>query len=122
MNLKECYDVLGGNYESVTQRLMNEKIVSKFVIKFLSDDSFNLLNESIKEKKYNVSFRAAHTIKGICQNLDFTRLFESSNKLTELLRSGVYNENEIAGLFNDVERDYNITVSAIEQFRNSNNL
>ena len=35
---------------------------------------------------YEDAFRSAHTLKGVCQNLSFDRLYEVSNELTELLR------------------------------------
>ena len=35
MNLKECYNSIGADYEDVTRRLMNERLVKKFVLKFL---------------------------------------------------------------------------------------
>ena len=32
---------------------------------------------------------AVHTLKGVCQNLSFDRLYEVSNELTELLRDRI---------------------------------
>ena len=50
--------------------------VQKFVYKFLDDKSFSLFESSIGSKDYEDALRAVHTLKGICQNLSFTRLFE----------------------------------------------
>ncbi len=33
------------------------------------------------------AFRAAHTLKGICMNLGFDRLYEASYDITEVLRA-----------------------------------
>ena len=77
MNLKECYSALGGNYESVLSRLMTEKLVNRFVLKFLNDASYENLVNSLKDENIEEAFRAAHTLKGVCQNLSFDRLFES---------------------------------------------
>ena len=63
MTLQECYAALGGNYKDVLSRLQMEKLVSKFVLKFLSDGSYDLLCRSLEEKNYEEAFRAAHTIK-----------------------------------------------------------
>ena len=38
---------------------------------------------------YEDAFRGAHTLKGVCQNLSFDRLYEASNELTELLRDRI---------------------------------
>jgi len=34
------------------------------------------------------AFRAAHTLKGVCQNLGFTNLYQPTCDLTEVLRTG----------------------------------
>lgn len=112
MTLKECYTALEGDYESVLSRLMTEKLVNKFAVKFLSDGSYNNLVESLKAENIEEAFRAAHTLKGVCQNLSFTKLYESSHDMTEALR-----ENDIAKaneLLPRVEADYLQTVSAIK--------
>lgn len=115
MTLKECYAAIGGDYENVVTRLMTEKLVQKFVLKFLDDPSYENLCKALEAKNYEEAFRAVHTIKGICQNLSFTRLYESSNQLTEALRNG-YHENAVE-LFKQVEADYQQTVSAIKTFQ-----
>lgn len=112
MTLKECYAALEGDYDSVIGRLRTERMVQKFVLKFLNDKSFDLLVTSLDEKNYEEAFRAAHTIKGVCQNLSFTKLYESSNNLTEVLRSGY--SPEVEGLFEQVKADYQQTVDAIQ--------
>lgn len=115
MSLETCYQALEGDYETVYNRLnKNERIVKKFVLKFLDDSSYDLLEKSIKEENYREAFRAAHTIKGICQNLSFTRLFTSIDVLAEALR----NEDNIdfakvPELVQAVERDYKVTADAI---------
>ena len=115
MTLQECYAAVGGSYEEVTQRLRSERIVQKFVIKFLADGSYDLLIRSMEEENYGEAFRAAHTIKGVCQNLSFTKLYESSNQLSEALRSGL--SPEAPGLLEQVKEDYNQTVQAIRAFQ-----
>ncbi len=113
MTLKECYAALEGDYESVLARLMTEKLVHKFVLKFLGDGSFQRLKDDMASEKYDDAFREAHTLKGVCQNLSFTKLFESSNKVTDALRNG--NITEAGKLLPQVEADYLQTVSAINQ-------
>lgn len=115
MNLKECYTAMEGNYENVVARLRSERIVQKFVLKFLQDGSYDLLCRSLKEKNYEEAFRAAHTIKGICQNLDFTKLYESSSQLTEALRNGWTPEADV--LMQQVTADYRQTSEAIRSLQ-----
>ena len=118
MSLEECYDALGGNYKAVLGRLSSERIVKKFVLKFLNDQSYVLLEQSMKEKNYEEAFRAAHTIKGVCQNLSFDRLGDSSSRLAEALRSGWTPEAD--ALVDEVKRDYQETADAIRAFQTEN--
>ena len=117
MNIQECYTALGGDYSGVLGRLRSEKLVLKFVLKFLDDDSFGLLMRSLDEGNVSEAFRAAHTIKGMCQNLSFTRLAESSSLMTEALRAG--NLEEAAGLCDKVSSDYRKTIEAITALKES---
>ena len=50
MTLQEFYTVTGGNYEDALGRLHSERLVQKFVLKFLNDDSYSLLCRSLEEQ------------------------------------------------------------------------
>lgn len=117
MTLQECYAAMGGNYEDVMSRLRSERLVQKFVLKFLADGSYDLLCRSLEEKDYENAFRAAHTIKGVCQNLGLTRLLDSSSQLSEALRHGYTPEAD--SLAERVGRDYQETIGAIRAFQSS---
>lgn len=117
MTLKECYEVMGADYNEVISRLRSERMVQKFCLKFLDDPSYGLLTDSMESGNYEEAFRAAHTIKGVCQNLAFTSLSKSSSALTEALRSGP--TPEAPGLLEQVKQDYQRTVTAIREFRDS---
>ena len=116
MTIQECYAALEGDYQEVLSRLYSDALVQRFVGKFLSDQSFPLLDRSMKERDYEEAFRAAHTLKGVAQNLSFTRLYRSSHELTEALREQDY---ELAvRLFSKVEADYAQTAAAIQSYQN----
>lgn len=116
MTLQECYAAMGGDYEDVAKRLPSEKLIQKFVLKFLDDKSYKLFCDSMAEKNYEEAFRAAHTIKGVCQNLSFTVLLDSSSRMADALRHGWTPEaDELTG---QLEKDYKVTIAAIEEFRN----
>ena len=112
MTLQEFYTVTGGNYEDALGRLHSERLVQKFVLKFLNDDSYSLLCRSLEEQNMEEAFRAAHTLKGVCMNL---RLLHSSSMLTESLRNGV-GEN-MTELFQQVQQDYEQIIAALKQFK-----
>ena len=86
MTMQECYKAIGGKYEAVLGRLHSEALIQRFTLKFLEDQSYLQLKQALENKNYEDAFRSAHTLKGVCQNLSFDRLYEASNELTELLR------------------------------------
>lgn len=115
MTLQECYAAMGGNYESAVGRLRSERLVQKFILKFLDDGSYDLLCKSLEEENYAEAFRAAHTIKGVCQNLSIDKLQDSSSRLCEALRNGY--TPEAGALAEEVRADYSQTVDAIRAFQ-----
>lgn len=113
MNINECYQAMGADYEEVFGRLRNERLITKFVLKFPSDPSFSQLQSTLEEKNVEEAFRAAHTLKGVAQNLGFTPLYEATATLTEVLRAGNLPEDD--NMMNAVAKEYERTVAAIEQ-------
>lgn len=112
MTIQECYKEMGGDFEGVQKRFGGAAMVKKFAIKFLSDSSFQDLEDAEK------AFCAAHTLKGICLNLGFDAFYEVSAALTEKLRG-----RELTGYeadFAAVKECYEKTVAAIKAFEESN--
>ena len=118
MTIQECYAALGGDYEEVLGRLYSEALVKKFVGKVLADQSFSSLESTLKAKNYEEAFRAAHTLKGVSQNLSFTKLYQSSHEITEALRTKKY--DQALQLFSTVEADYLQTAGAIQAYQAEN--
>ena len=117
MTLKECYAAMGGDYDEVIGRLRGERLVQKFVLKFLDDGSYDLLCRALEEGNREEAFRAAHTIKGVCSNLAFTQLLQFSSQLTELLREDGGDSEQVQALFGQVRESYQRTAQAIRSFR-----
>lgn len=115
MTLQDCYAALGGDYADVSSRLHSDRLVQKFLLKYLDDPSFDLLCAAMAEKNCEQAFRAAHTIKGVCQNLSFTRLMESSSRLSDALRHGWTPEAE--PLAEQVKADHLAVTAAIRTFQ-----
>ena len=118
MTTKECYEKMGSNYEKVLGRLGSEMIIKKFAIKFLDDSSFQNLKDALAGKNLDDLFRAAHTLKGVCVNLGFDKLYEASSKITEQLRAG-----KLEGcdeMLKDVEKEYEMTISVLKEFAEQN--
>ena len=99
MTIQECYKEMGADYEEVFHRLPRESMVRKFALMFL------------KEGNAQEAFRAAHTLKGVCQNLGFTNLYQPAYELTEVLRAGTLEGS--GEWFARVTEQYKITTDAI---------
>lgn len=111
MEIKECYEQMGANYENVLSRLGSDALIRRFASKFPDDTSFQSLEQAMKEKNIDEAFRAAHTLKGVCLNLGFDNLFTVSSELTEKLRAGSFDGTE--ALFEEVKKQYYRTIEAI---------
>ena len=117
MTIEECYQELGGSYAEVCTRLPCPRLVEKFAAKFLEDQSFETLCKEMEAGCRQEAFRSAHTLKGVCANLSFTRLLESSARLTEELRPESAAIPDAAfPLLEEVRRDYQVTTAAIRRY------
>ena len=56
MTLQECYGKLHGNYEDAKFRLAMDRLIEKFMLKFLDDTSMDLLKTSVAEGNIQESF------------------------------------------------------------------
>ena len=110
MTLKDCYMQMGADYEETVQRLRSESLIQRIILKFPQDPSYQELCQALADGNIEVAFRAAHTLKGVCQNLGFKNLYEPSAELQE---------TETDDLMQKVTEEYNRTVKAIEDFQNA---
>ncbi len=111
MTVQEFYDEVGGDYNEIMSRLRTEDRIRKFAGMFTRDESYKTLVQSINDGDAEEAFRAAHTMKGMCQNMAFTRLFQSSHEITEVLRG-----KDIDGaqkMLEKVTEDYDIVIAGI---------
>lgn len=86
MTVKEFYEVTGGDYQGALDLFMKDELIKKFVLKFAGDDSYANLKSAIEQGDIQASFQAAHTLKGVAANLNFTELKQAVSVLTEQLR------------------------------------
>ena len=83
MTLEQMYAAIGGDYKAVMERLPSADFVRRFALKFLQDDSFPNLKKALEAQDAPTAFRAAHTLKGVCQNLGFDALYAPASALTK---------------------------------------
>ena len=114
MKLQACYEQIGANYKDLVVRLGSEAFAQLFAKKFLEDDSFANIKQGLDANDAETAFRAAHTLKGVAQNLSLDNLYRPAFDLTESLRSRVITA-ECAPLYAKVEEEYNKTIAALQQ-------
>ena len=110
MTVKECYEVMKGDYDDVISRLRTDERVKKFLLKVLSDPSYNMLCDAIAAK----NAEEAHTLKGVCKNMSLTALAYSASNLTEALRGKTEIGEDVDPLFKKVKKDYSLTIACIQ--------
>lgn len=112
MELKQVYEMMQGDYDSVMGRLMTQERVVKYLNMFVKNNMLELITNALDEKDYEVAFREAHNLKGVCANLNMDKLGHSAGELTESLRHGEPTI-DITPLLEEVREDYQLTVDAI---------
>ena len=112
MDIKTFYQTIEGDYEEILGRFMTEARIIKFVRRFPADGSFALLKSSLASGNCEEAFRAAHTLKGVAQNLSFTKLFTVGETVTNILRGG---SMAVDAYMPALEEAYNQTVAAVAQ-------
>lgn len=106
-----------GNYAEAKDRLMSEKLMERFILKFPNDPSMDALNEMVAAGDNKGAFRAVHTLKGVAANLAFTKLFQDASNLTEQLRD--LKSNPDPELYARLKETYTMVVYTLKQYAES---
>lgn len=86
MTLARFYESLGGSLPAVLARIPSEAMVRKFARMYAGDTSCDELEAAVERSDWAAAFLAAHTLKGVAQNLGFAQLACAADALTEHLR------------------------------------
>lgn len=115
MEIKNVYEELGQeNYAAVKDRFCgNEKLLEKFVVKFLQDPTYKNLEGSVSEEDRRGIEMNAHTLKGVAGNLGFCILQSVCADLVDCIRSG--NDEQIPELFDRVKSTYTNIIDVIKK-------
>lgn len=88
MNIKAIYEEIGGDYESMLQRVYEEENIKLLLPMFLEDDSYPLFMEAMQKADYERATEEIHGLKGICSNLSLQSLYEITVDILTALRAG----------------------------------
>ena len=86
MTLSEFYAAIGGDVSAVLMRIPSKQMLARFVRMYASDPTFRQLQAAVNAQNWPAAFLAAHTLKGVAQNLGFPHLQTAASALTEHLR------------------------------------
>ncbi len=103
----------------ITQRFRKKERIVRYFQLFLDDESFRLLEDSMKLGDYQSAFRAAHTLKGVCLNLGLTSLQAAASNMTEALRGGKPADDADV-LMDMLRQEYDDTVKVIKDYIEEN--
>lgn len=122
MTLEELYGRIGGNYAEALSRLQMEKIINKFIVKFIDDQSCSNLVDAWSRGDEEAAFEAAHTAKGVCVNLSLSELASLANEITEALRPGneeLRAQTDVDALVQQLDEMHAKMVAEIAAYRDS---
>lgn len=104
----------GVDVQSLLERCMgNEALLFRLLKKFLADASYARLSAALEAKDATAALEASHTLKGVCANLSFTKLFALLDKQVQALRAG--DETGAQAMMADISQAYTTTLHAIEE-------
>lgn len=117
MGVKECYKKMAGDYDEAVRRMGSDERIIKYLKILQRDTNFKSLCEAVEKNDLKTAFCAAHTLKGIALNLSLTSLADGIIELTEMLRSGMPNENMVL-LLHNAKKTYELTLECIDALIN----
>lgn len=117
MTLQECYAKLHGDYPEAKNRLMNDRLIDRFILKFPGDPSMSALQEMVEAGDNAAAFRAVHTLKGVAANLAFTQLFHDASNLTEQLRDLQHDPD--MELYATLQKTYKLVIDVLKEYAES---
>jgi len=88
MTVQELYEAAGGSYESAKRVMQLDRLIEKFILKYLNDTSFDKLRASWDARDAVGTFEGAHAMKGVCANLGLDALSALASELAEEFRPG----------------------------------
>ena len=112
ISMREAYEKIGANYDDACARLMGEEMLARFALKFLDDESMDKLEAAMAAGDAEGAFMAAHTLKGVSQNLGFDNLYEPAVVVT--LRGADAVDGAREGM-HALQQQYAATLSALRE-------
>ena len=122
MTVQELYENIGGSIQSALRILQMDKMVARFIVRYLDEPSCGKLLEAYENKDEKGVFEAAHAMKGVCANLGLTGLSEAASEIAEEYRPGKerrFTDAEVKAKIDHIAQDYQKTAEEIQKYENA---
>lgn len=119
MTLQELYDRIDGDYAEAIGRLRMDRLIDRFIIRFLDDKTCPSICSSWAAGDKHATFEAAHAAKGVCANLSLTKLAQIASQITEALRPGneeLEASTDVDALVDELATRHQATVDLIRAY------
>lgn len=119
MTVQELYSNIGASYDSAKRILQMDKLIGKFILKFLDDKSCEKLMSAWDAKDAAGVFEGAHALKGVGANLGLNHLSEQASAIAEEFRPGnarTMDDAAVTALLASLKADYDKTIEGIRAF------
>jgi len=88
VDIRELYNVVGGDMTDLLTRLPREDMVERFVRKYLDSSEFENMLNAYENKDYRALFESTHQLKGMTANLSLTKQQAVFSEICESVRHG----------------------------------
>ena len=119
MTVQELYEKIGGSYESVKKILPTDKMIGKFVQRFLTEQSCGKLFAAHEAGDETGMFEASHALKGVCANLGLDELSRRASEISEEYRptkQKTMSPDEVNQRMAELKELYERTIAGIQEF------
>ncbi len=120
MTVQELYVKIDGNIQSALRILQMDKLVARFIVRYLDEPSCGKLLEAYDSSDGKGVFEAAHALKGVCANLGLDKLSALASEICEQFRPGAARtlaDSEIADKVAELKELHERTVEGITAFQ-----
>lgn len=119
MTVQELYENIGASYDSAKRIMMMDKLITKFILKFLDDGSYAKLSAAFDAGDATAMFEGAHALKGVSANLGLDDLSAAASAVAEEFRPGnarTMDDAALAAKMDEIRALYERSIEGIRQF------
>lgn len=113
MTLEEFYTSMDVDYQNILDRLMKEERILRYLRMLVEDTTMISLEEAVMHKQYDQAFALAHTMKGVCENLEIKAILTILRPLVEDLRTK--DPKTLPGSYEELKEVYHTTIEQIKR-------